>query len=138
MFLEGKTNQSYKNSSFHPMSNGHCESLVKTFKSSMKKMVNSGVGVDEALDRFLFNFRIVSHDHGKESLSEFLFGKRLRLNLDGLREERFQVLQVPEVSKFQEGENVYVRDYKLDKNWEKGKVNKVGGQNSLLCSNRNT
>uniref|UniRef100_A0A0K0FRB1 RNA-directed DNA polymerase n=1 Tax=Strongyloides venezuelensis TaxID=75913 RepID=A0A0K0FRB1_STRVS len=76
---------------FHPMSNGHCERLVKTFKGSMKKMVDSGVA---------------------DSPSELLFG-----------------LKVPEVPKFHEGESVYVRDYKSDRNWENGKVNKVGGQN---------
>uniref|UniRef100_A0A0K0FW90 RNA-directed DNA polymerase n=1 Tax=Strongyloides venezuelensis TaxID=75913 RepID=A0A0K0FW90_STRVS len=129
-FLEKRRVSHIRTPVFHPMSNGHCERLVKTFKVSMKKLVETGLGLDEALDRFLFNFRIMPHGKGKESPSELLFGRRIRSNLDALREEPIKPIINKELKeKFKKGEEVYVRDYKSEKNWEHGKVNGIAGSN---------
>uniref|UniRef100_A0A0N5BZV4 RNA-directed DNA polymerase n=1 Tax=Strongyloides papillosus TaxID=174720 RepID=A0A0N5BZV4_STREA len=115
---------------YHPMSNGECERLVKTFKLSMKKLVDTGLSLDEALDRFLMNFRITPHGKEKESPSELLFKRRIRTNLDALREEAMKpIINKMEKKDYKEGEEIYVRDYKSERNWEHGKLKEKAAPN---------
>lgn len=106
---------------YHPASNGAAESAVKICKQAIKKAIRDQLNVDVALQRFLLDYRNVSHSSTGESPACILQGRRLRTRLDLLRpnfldkierkqEERYQrTVGVERV--FEVGDKVWVRDY---------------------------
>ena len=66
----------------HPATNGQAERMVQTFKRALKKSTEP---LQQALDRFLFNYRLTPHSTTGVSPAELMFGRRPRTRLDLLR-----------------------------------------------------
>ena len=64
----------------HPASNGFAERYVRTFKETMKKMVNEKGSLDTKLSRFLLSYR-TTPQAGKTP-GELLINRKLKTRLD--------------------------------------------------------
>ncbi|KAK9702335.1 Integrase core domain [Popillia japonica] len=70
---------------YHAQSNGAAENCVKLVKNALKKAFDERKDLDEALEVFLFNYRISEHCSTKSSPANLLFGRNLKTRLDLLR-----------------------------------------------------
>lgn len=70
---------------YHAQSNGAAENCVKNIKKALKKAYMEKVDLDEAIQRFLFNYRISHHCTTGVSPAMLMFGRPLKTRLDLIR-----------------------------------------------------
>ena len=66
----------------HPTSNGFAERYVRTFKETMKKMVNEKGSLDTKLSRFLLSYRTTPQTTTGKTPGELLMNRKLKTRLD--------------------------------------------------------
>ena len=126
---------------YRPASNGLAERAFQTFKERLRKF-KSGT-VSSRLSRFLLGYRITPHSTTGSSLSELMWGQRLRSRLDLVlpdAEQRPQDAQGHQIKRahdshstdrqFQVNDTVYVRNYGVGPQWLSGCV--VGLQGLVM------
>ncbi len=123
---------------YKAQSNGAAEVLVKTFKSAMKKMMETNKDLDHCLNSWLLLHRNTPHSSTGVSPTVLMFGRKTRTMLslvnplsckskvqtDHLKKEQ-AVLNSRERS-FQEGDKVLYRDGR-NQSWEPGTVRAKNG-----------
>ncbi|XP_037954661.1 uncharacterized protein K02A2.6-like [Teleopsis dalmanni] len=62
---------------FHPASNGLADRFVRTFKTSVKKNLDDGMSISEAVIKFLVTYRSMPNSNNK-SPAELLHGRTIR------------------------------------------------------------
>jgi len=127
----------WKSAPYHPSSNGLAEKAVQIVKQGLKKMKEGTV--TERLARLLFSYRITPHTTTGVSPAQLLMGRDLKSRWDLLKpnlavrvEEKQQQQKKTHDShararQFQEGDEVYARDFRPGQTWQRGKVVKCVG-----------
>jgi transposase InsO family protein len=123
---------------YRPQGNGAAENAVKTVKKSIKRAIQTGENITQALHEFLFCYRNCNHATTGISPAELLLGRRLRNRLDALRPSLAEVVRLTQknqinkaggnTKKFDVGDTVLARDYSVrgDK-WMEGTICKKTG-----------
>ena len=139
-FLEQNGVRHIRSPPYHPASNGLAERAVQTFKEGLKRFKTGTLSA--RLSRFLLWYRITPHSTTGLSLSELMWGRRLRSKLDLLLpdgERRSQEAQDRQKRahdshavdrQFNVSDTVYVRNYGEEQQWLPGRV--VGLQGSAM------
>jgi len=120
---------------YHPASNGAAENAVKTFKRSIKILLNSGIPMREAIPKFLFYYRSTPQCTTGQSPAELHIGRQLKTKLSLLKpntrmrvedklDQQSKHSKGKRNFKFMEGDKVMVRNH-LKQHWEVGTVLKV-------------
>ena len=136
-FLATNGIKHWKSIPYHPSSNGLAEKAVQIVKQGLKRMKEGSVS--DRLSRVLFTYRITPHSTTGVPPAQLLMGRNLKSRFDLLkpnlttRVEQKQQQQkhnhythaVPR--KFQEGEEVYVHDFRPGHTWLPGKIIKCSG-----------
>lgn len=106
----------------HPATNGAAEKFVETFKDKVKKIVESGRSLDDAVCLFLFDYRTTEHCTTGRSPASVMFKHNVRTRFDLLRphmDEHVEAKQLAQVKakggsrreQFEIGETVMVDDF---------------------------
>lgn len=130
---------------YHPASNGAAENAVKSVKQgiykAMKDSKNKNVSLSTIISRYLFSYRNTPHSETQESPAKLMFGRKLKTHLDLLRSDtlintdrQVQNFKGKRDVKFEEGEEVYARDYRNPnkKEWRKATIVEVLGDRTYL------
>ncbi len=126
---------------YKAQSNGAAESVVKSFKTAMKKMLQNNRDLDHCLNSWLLLYRNTPHASTGVSPTVLMFGRRTcttltiinllscksKVQLDHLKKEQ-KVLDSKERT-FENGDKVLVRD-ENKKRWEEGTV--IGPEGSIM------
>lgn len=123
---------------YHPATNGAAERAVQTIKKCTKIAIKEGKDVNVSIDRFLFDYRNVSHCSTCKSPSELMFGRKLRSRFDLLRPSRQEKVNSAlcrqannfsgnRVVSFNVNDYVLVKDYRTSQssNWAKAQIVKI-------------
>ncbi|CAB0033671.1 unnamed protein product [Trichogramma brassicae] len=70
---------------WHPASNGAAENFVGTFKDKVHKMLKSGKNLNEAVTKFLFDYRSTEHCSTGRTPAYMMYKRELRTKLDCLQ-----------------------------------------------------
>ena len=70
---------------YHPATNGAAENFVQIFKDKVKKIVNGGESVNNAVNMFLFDYRSIEHCTTRRSPAYLMYRRELRTRFDLLR-----------------------------------------------------
>ncbi|KAL7294746.1 hypothetical protein TKK_0011876 [Trichogramma kaykai] len=119
LFVQSNNIKQTYTSPWHPASNGSAENFVGTFKDKVHKMLKSGKKLNEAVTKFLFDYRSTEHCSTGRTPAYMMYKRELRTKLDCLRPdvskqiENAQLRQVINRSgtrnvKFEVGERVWV------------------------------
>ena len=81
-FLQQNGIQQIRTAPYHPASNGQAERTVKTFKTTLNKMLNKKGTINKKVQRFLMAYCTTAHSATNCTPAELLFGRRLRTTLD--------------------------------------------------------
>lgn len=121
---------------FHPASNGQAENSVKTFKNSLKKMLqdkeNKGISIDKLMGILLFANRNTIHSETKKSPYEMMFNRRPLLRWKALapsKNENSHSHNKNNVKKFSIGDQVYTKNF-MTNMWQKAEIIKIIGFNT--------
>ena len=119
--------------SYHPSSNGQCESVVGKFKLAMKRMSTDKANIDSHIPGWLLNYHNTAHSVTGVEPAVLMMNRRLRSPLSLLnplssstvkqqvRETNERIRSEKTLRRFQIGDRVLVRDV-LHKRWIKGIV----------------
>ncbi|KAG8174287.1 hypothetical protein JTE90_020774 [Oedothorax gibbosus] len=107
---------------YHPSSNGQAERAVQFVKNRLKKVSNGSLSV--RLSRILMNFRRTPLALHGISPAEIMLGRQIRCRLDLVHSPspNSNALEAPHKS-FQNGEEVYIRNYASGERWVPGVIN---------------
>ncbi|XP_076301806.1 uncharacterized protein LOC143219883 [Lasioglossum baleicum] len=106
----------------HPATNGAAENFVGIFKDKVNKMIKSGKRLEEAVSRFLFDYRSTEHCSTGRSPAFMMFKREIRTKLDCVRPNVADQIENAQLQQtlsskgsrniqFVEGEKVWVTDY---------------------------
>jgi phage FluMu protein Com len=121
----------------YPATNGAAERFVETFKSHMKKIIESGKSHIYALSIFLFDYRTTTHKSSGVTPARLMMGRELRNRFSLLRptpiyqnlvesqEKQLKYAKGARVLVLNEGDLVNVKDFRRGKKWSKGHIVKV-------------
>ena len=123
---------------FHPSSNGEAERFVRTFKTALKKFMDSGEGLDKALQKVLFTYRTTPNGEEGKSPAELLHGRQPRTKLALLDESKESPRQDAKQGsyKFQVNEYVWARYFNKGPKWWPGKIVKRQGSCMYLVETK--
>ena len=119
--------------SYHPSSNGQCESVVGKFKLAMKKMSTDKANIESHIPGWLLNYHNTAHSVTRVEPAVLMMNRRLRSPLSLLnplssstvkqqvRETNERIRSEKTLRRFQIGDRVLIRDI-LHKRWIKGIV----------------
>jgi transposase InsO family protein len=122
--------------SYHPSSNGQCESVVGKFKLAMKKMCTDKSDIESNVPEWLLNYHNTAHSATGIEPSVLMMGRRLRsplslinpLSSSGVKQEVTETTErlrsEKTLRRFNVGDPVLFRDV-LHKAWIKGTVTKI-------------
>ena len=122
----------------HPASNGFAERYVRTFKETMKKMVNEKGSLDTKLSRFLLSYRTTPQATTGKTPGELLLNRKLKTRLDPvnpfrqsttrthvedkqLAQKKQHDSQAP-LREFQVNDPVFVKNFSYGPRWLCGNV----------------
>lgn len=128
-FLRGNGIQQKFRAPFHPATNGAAERAVQVLKQGLRKQTEGSL--QTKLSRVLMASRCTPHTSTGFAPSELLFKRRLRTRLDLLHPEKLSEGQAQKEPKrkFEEGDGVFVRDYRNAKrSWIPGTILKCLGR----------
>jgi hypothetical protein len=126
-------------SPYHLASNGQEERAVLSAQGG------NGETIKTRLSRFLLKYRITSHTITGVALAELLMKRRLRTHLglvqprlvENVQDKQFQQKaahdQHTKEQIFEDGDNVFVRDFRKPKAWLKGVIMKITMGKSCNC-----
>ena len=127
---------------YSPKSNGICERLVQSFKTTMKKMYESCKDKNKNLDEFLMTYRNTPHSSTGQAPAVMAFNRTLRSKLhqiqpaDSMRKQELQSDKLQEVinvqaktREFHEEQPVFVK-MNDESNWEPAQVLRRLGDSS--------
>ena len=122
-------------SPYHPASNRLAERAVQTFKNGVSRLEGT---IQSRINQFLFHYRITPHTTTGVSPAELLMGRRLRCKLSLVHpdlskrvvEQQTRMTagsRAASLRTFQEGEEVYVKNFHGQNKWISGVVmGKIG------------
>jgi transposase InsO family protein len=128
---------------YHPNSNGLAERAVRTFKENIKMQVEGTI--EEKIAKFLFNYRLTPHSTTGESPCELMFGRKIRSRWDLLKpnlQMKVQFKQAKQqlyddrnskIRNLQEGDKVWIKNFRGNKKWTKGKIIKSISTNIFIA-----
>lgn len=119
----------------HPATNGAAERFVETFKSNVKKIMDSGKTLDYAVNIFLADYRVTPHKSTGVSPARLMLGREIRSRFSLLRPTPIfhdllnkqnkikESYKGPRNVLFHVGQTVMTRDYrKGSKPWAVGTI----------------
>ncbi|XP_063543169.1 uncharacterized protein K02A2.6-like [Cydia strobilella] len=121
----------------YPATNGAAERFVETFKSHMKKIIESGKSQNYALGIFLFDYRTTTHKTSGVTPARLMMGRELRnrfsllrpapiyQNLVEAQEKQLKYAKGARILELSEGDLVNVKEFRRGKKWSKGHIVKV-------------
>lgn len=133
---------------YHPSTNGAAENSVKSFKQALSKMLADATTASDELStlisKYLFSYRNTPHCVTNETPSKLMFSRKIKTRFDFLnksvvdkaKQKQMKYHQGNRFINLQEGEIVYVRDYRYNPNkptWTKAVVVKKLGLETYLC-----
>jgi hypothetical protein len=131
-YLKERNIQHISIAPYHPSSNGLAERLVRSFKDSMKKLVDEGNTPKEALQIFLKNYNYTIHSSTSKIPAEEMFGRNIKNDLAKIHPRN--LIEV-EHSKFKINEHIWIRLRKSDK-WSPAVVTSVVSNKTYnVCAN---
>ena len=117
--------------------------MVGNFKNSLNKALedknNKSTKVKTLIDKFLFSYRNAPHSTTGETPSKRMLGREVKTRLSFLRSNKAKEIQENQIKyfhgrrseNFEEGDRVYIRDYKNPSKvaWKKAVIkNKLGNR----------
>lgn len=123
---------------YHPASNGLAERFVRSFKSSVGKLIDEGFDLTNALQLFAFEYRSSPHpSFGNHSPASLFFGREITVPVDRIYPPQISPdIMAPQSGhmekdkqagenkvqkgKFEIGEAVWIRNYIGKPNWLSG------------------
>lgn len=132
---------------YHPATNGQAENMVGTFKNCMKRILedkaNSNIKVSTLVLRFLASYRNTPHATTRETPARKMLGREVRTRLtflhkpraDSIAEDQKKYFHGHRDINFEEGENVYMRNYKnpMKPTWKKATIKTNLGYRTFIC-----
>lgn len=112
---------------YHPQSNGAAENCVSVFKNKIKKALDSGVEIFDAIFRFLLDFRTTVHCTTNKTPAELHVNRKLRTRFDifvnrKIESQKFFFQGRKDVTA-EIGDKVMARDYKQGReSWIPGTI----------------
>lgn len=108
---------------YHPASNGAAENMVGTFKDKIAKIVKSGTELEEAVAKFLLDYRTTPHSTTGVTPASLMYRRELRTPFSLLRpsikraveeSQKAQVRSGPKTKNrsFRLGEEIMVKDFR--------------------------
>ncbi|CAB0040423.1 unnamed protein product [Trichogramma brassicae] len=85
---------------WHPDSNGAAENFVGTFKDKVHKMLKSGKNLNEAVTKFLFDYRRTVHGSTERTPAYMMYKRELRTKLDCLQPDVSERIENAQLRKF--------------------------------------
>lgn len=123
---------------FHPASNGQAENSVKTFKNSLKKMLqdkeNKSISIVKLMGTLLYANRNTIHSETKKSPFEMMFNRKPLLRWDALipkKNDSSRCHNKSNVKEFSIGDQVYTKNFMSNK-WQKAEIVKIIGFNTYI------
>ena len=121
-FLQQNGIQQIRTAPYHPASNGQAERTVKTFKTTLNKMLNKKGTINKKVQRFLMAYCTTAHSATNCTPAELLFGRRLRTALDiikpslsnNMEKNRSNMIyraQNRRMREFSNGQEVFIRNF---------------------------
>lgn len=117
---------------YHPRSNGEAERFVQTLKNTLGRKQLEHHDLVYRLNRFLLTYRNTAHSTTGIPPAQLLLGRRVRLPLDGLRqqpEDKVRESQEKQAytkklqRQYRPGDSVWFRDYRHSvQKWKAGMV----------------
>ena len=112
---------------YHPATNGAAENFVGIFKDKIKKMIKSGKTLDEAVDKFLCDYRSTQHCSTGRSPAWMMFKREMQTILDLLKPSVADKVEQAQLQqslsrngsrrvKFEKEERAWVNDYSSKSN----------------------
>ena len=132
-FMRGNGILHTRSAPYHPQSNGLAERYVQTVKRALK--ADSHTPFQLRLDRFLLTFRSAPSSTTQVSPSELMIGRPVRTRLTlvkpnirrHVQQQQSRMITPRREREFEEGENVYVREFGRNRKWTEGTVTKRAG-----------
>lgn len=122
---------------FHPASNGLAERFVRTFKTSVRKNIDDGMSIKNAVHKFLSTYRFMPNLEGT-SPAELMRGRPVRTIWSQLLEPSKKIHRKSSNStKYQVNDNVYVRNYGKGRKWIPGIIQTKVGNVIFITSTKN-
>ena len=137
-FLQQNGIQQIRTAPYHPASNGQAERTVKTFKTTLNKMLNKKGTINKKVQRFLMAYCTTAHSATNCTPAELLFGRRLRTALDiikpgfsnNMEKNRNDMIcraQNRRMRECSDGQEVFIRNFGVGSRWiSEGIVNSSG------------
>ncbi|CAK5104917.1 unnamed protein product [Meloidogyne enterolobii] len=127
-----------KSPPYHPQSNGLCERFVRTFKSSILKVIENN-NLHMVIADFLNEYRASPHPKlDGESPSSLFLGRQIRSKIDILRYIPKENLKLEggevkerntrRIKEFSIGDKVWARDHSSHKKWSPGVILEERGE----------
>ena len=111
---------------FHPASNGLAERFVRTFKTSVKKNLDDGIPLGDAVTKFLATYRSMPNAKDK-SPAELLHGRSVRTLLTQILPQKKPPKKNAATPKYNDDCKVYLRNYSSGPKWIEGVIERSLG-----------
>ncbi|XP_055913593.1 uncharacterized protein K02A2.6-like [Eupeodes corollae] len=119
---------------FHPASNGEAERFVRTFKTSLKKIMEGGEDLNNALLHHLSTFRSTPNPVTGKSPAEILHGRQPKIPLALMFPRQNKLQSSKGLNRFVSEQLVLVKNFSRGPKWIRGRVKKQLGRMTYLVS----
>ena len=131
---------------YHAASNGAAERMVQSFKRSLSASKSTNRSTQQCLDSFLLTYRSTKHPTTGQTPASLFLGRELRTRMSLVKpsvattvegkqtEQRLHHDKSPNLREFYPGEQVLVKDFRVEGTWHSGTIAERTAPKSYIVS----